>query len=314
MSFAYDPVTKEAELQCFRGTCVLENDLGTQVLVDEQKSTATAETAPEEPLVMTVEETLVFEELPEAKTGEVIIPTPEPPAPTPAPTETPQPTTPAPSPTPVATIAPEPTIAPTLPPPTAAPVPTARVPRQVETEEDPEVVVEPATPAPRPESTPVPTVSRVPTPVPTPTVRPSPTPRPTIRVTPTPTVLPTLTQTPAPTPVPSPTAAAPLDVPLPPPNPSALPHIFVGTAFVDGQPAPEGAEISAWLDGFSEPLAQTIVSSNAFTILVPEYGAGIMAGRDIEFRLDGLIVEPRHVWVPGGADVVVLNRFSESGS
>ena len=110
-------MTKEAELQCFRGTCVLENDLGTQVLVDEQKSTATVETAPEEPLVMTVEETLVFEELPEAKTGEVVIPTPEPLAPT----ETTQPTTPAPSPVPVATITPEPTIAPTLPRPPRSP-------------------------------------------------------------------------------------------------------------------------------------------------------------------------------------------------
>jgi hypothetical protein len=103
-------------------------------------------------------------------------------------------------------------------------------------------------------------------------------------------------------------------VPLPPLSSSALPHIFVCTAFVDGQPAPEGAEISAWLDGFSEPLAQTVISSNAFTILVPEYGADIMAGREIEFRLDGLMVEPKHVWAPGGADVVVLNRISESGS
>ena len=30
MSFSYDPVKKVAELQCFRGTCVLENEFGAQ--------------------------------------------------------------------------------------------------------------------------------------------------------------------------------------------------------------------------------------------------------------------------------------------
>ena len=119
------------------------------------KSTATVETAPEETLVVTAEEPLVFEELPEAKTGEVIIPTPEPLAPS----ETPLPTTPAPSPVPAAAITPGPTIALTLPSPTTAtPVPTVRVPQQVEMEEDQEVAVVAATPTHRPDNTPVPTV------------------------------------------------------------------------------------------------------------------------------------------------------------
>ena len=78
MSFTYDPVEQVAELQCFRGTCILENDLGIQVLKDEEKSVITPISAPVKPVVMTVEETTEFEELPEATAGEVTIPTPEP--------------------------------------------------------------------------------------------------------------------------------------------------------------------------------------------------------------------------------------------
>jgi hypothetical protein len=38
MSLSYDPVLKVTELQCFRGSCLLENDLGSEILFDEQKN------------------------------------------------------------------------------------------------------------------------------------------------------------------------------------------------------------------------------------------------------------------------------------
>ena len=85
MSVAYDPVEEVAELQCFRGTCVLENELGTQVLKDGEKSVVTPISAPVEPVIMTIEESTEFEDLPEAATGEITIPTP---APTAEPTPT----------------------------------------------------------------------------------------------------------------------------------------------------------------------------------------------------------------------------------
>jgi len=131
MSVAYDPQTGVAEVQCFRGTCELANDLGTQVLTDEQSSVATAQTAPSEPVYLSQEEIDAFTGLPEAKRGEIAVPAPAitPPTRTPIPTPTPTPT-PEPSPTPTPTLAPTPThtLAPTATPtfaPTATPTPAS---------------------------------------------------------------------------------------------------------------------------------------------------------------------------------------------
>ncbi|MCI0826051.1 MAG: hypothetical protein J4N90_14985, partial [Chloroflexi bacterium] len=76
MSVAYDPQTGVAEVQCFRGTCELANDVGTQVLTDEQSSVATAQTAPSEPVYLSQEEIDAFTGLPEAKRGEIAVPAP----------------------------------------------------------------------------------------------------------------------------------------------------------------------------------------------------------------------------------------------
>ena len=146
MSVGYDPDSGVAEVKCFRGICELENDLGIQVLTDEQKSTVTEKTPPTEPVYLTPEESFEFKELPEAKNGEVEIPTPQfiPPTVTPSPTPTEPPTpTPTPTPLPTATPTPMPTATPT-PLPTATPT---------------------LTPTPQPTATPTAT----PTPLPTPT-------------------------------------------------------------------------------------------------------------------------------------------------
>ncbi|MCI0859617.1 MAG: hypothetical protein J4N81_12865, partial [Chloroflexi bacterium] len=106
MSVGYDPKTGVTEVQCFRGTCELENDLGVQLLTDEQKSTVTAETKPTEPIFLAPVERQIFVELPEAKRGEVPIPTPSPTdTPQPAPTEEPT-SVPTATPTVVPTLAP----------------------------------------------------------------------------------------------------------------------------------------------------------------------------------------------------------------
>ena len=129
ISVQYDPEEGVTEVQCFRGVCELENEVGTQVLTDEQKSTSTAQTAPTKPESMDLVEKTEFTELPEAKSGEIAVPTPEaiPPTliPTSIPTSTPttQPTD-TDSPEPTATPVPAPELRAT-PRPTPAPIPTA---------------------------------------------------------------------------------------------------------------------------------------------------------------------------------------------
>ena len=72
---------KVTGLQCFRGSCLLENNLGLELLFDEQKTATTMQSPPRKSIVMSKTETQVFVALPEAVSGEVAIPTPEPAAP-----------------------------------------------------------------------------------------------------------------------------------------------------------------------------------------------------------------------------------------
>lgn len=112
MSVSYDPTTETVEVQCFRGTCQLENPLGVQLLTEQQKSGATAETAPTEPLYLDPVEVQEFQGLPEAESGEIPVPTLEAVVPTLTPTPTP-------TPEPAPTIEPTPTLQPTATPPHA---------------------------------------------------------------------------------------------------------------------------------------------------------------------------------------------------
>ena len=74
MSVSYDPTTETVEVECFRGTCLLENSLGSQQLKDQQKSGATVESPPTEPLYLDPVEVKDFQGLPEAESGEIPIP------------------------------------------------------------------------------------------------------------------------------------------------------------------------------------------------------------------------------------------------
>ena len=201
MSLSYDPVLQVAELQCFRGTCLLENDLGSELLVDEQKTTITRQSPPRKPIVMSQTETRLFVRLPEAVSGEVAIPAPEPPSlPTPEPTVTPL-------------------------------APTSAVP-------------------------------------------------------------------------------APVDVPVPVADGPILPHLFAGTAKLNGLPAPDGTVVTAWVGGLSEPLAESVISSSEFSILVHQYGAGSLEGETVVFKLDGTVADNAGTWTSGGSDVLELDAGS----
>jgi hypothetical protein len=74
MSVEYDPDTGVTEVQCFRGSCQLQNPIGSTVLGAEQKSAVSLTTAPSMPEVLEVADKLDFTELPEAVSGEVLVP------------------------------------------------------------------------------------------------------------------------------------------------------------------------------------------------------------------------------------------------
>ena len=303
MSVEYNPDQDVIEVQCFRGVCKLQNQQGTQVLTDEEKSTATTQTAPAEPQLMDQEEKRAFIELPEAESGEVVVPTPEVVPPTPAPTS--PPTTTA-IPVPTATLAPssKPTstevVVPTA---TAAPVFT------------PVPAVKPATPFPTlaralpagQTSAAEDEATQISEPTPEPTAPPSPTatPRPTPTLTPTPTHTPTPTAMPTPAPT-----ATPAAVPLPPISGNVVPHVFVVTATIDGVSVPDGTVITAWIEGFSEPVGEGVVSPG-YSIQVAQYGSESFNGKTVTFKVGALDAQETAVWAAGEASVLNLTASSE---
>ena len=74
MAVEFDPESGTIQVECLRGICELENDLGYQVFTNEQTVVATAVTAPTEPEPMDEEQIEAFKELPEVLTEEVPIP------------------------------------------------------------------------------------------------------------------------------------------------------------------------------------------------------------------------------------------------
>ena len=142
--------------------------------------------------------------------------------------------------------------------------------------------------------------TRIPTAIPTPVPTPVPTEVPTI--IPTATATPTLPPTPVPT----------IDIaksPLPDVVNDNPPHVFVGTVTIDGQLAPDGTEVSAWMLQYSEPVGSSIVpavpdQAGSYSLLIPQYGTNFN-GTVLMIKVDGNFVT-NAVWISGEGEILDL--------
>ncbi len=89
-----------------------------------------------------------------------------------------------------------------------------------------------------------------------------------------------------------------------------LPHAFTGLASIDGVIVPDGTPVTAWLEGFQEPLAEGIISKGSYLLIAPQYGNDPFAGRIVTFRIGGLIAAETVAWVPGEAYELNLRASS----
>jgi hypothetical protein len=201
---------------------------------------------------------------------------------------------------------PQPPLLPKLKLPTEAPVQATLTPIPTDTPTPTQPPTATPTPTAIPTSTPAPT----PTPLPTATPMPTPTPAPT----PTPTPEPTPTQTHTPRPQnngsDSNSDSAPQSTPTPTPlpfSPGSTPHIFVGTATINGLAAPPGTMVSAWIDGTLSGIAEVDDNGEYGALVVgqiigePPYG-----GKTITFTIGSLTAGQTAIWQSGAADVLDL--------
>ena len=89
---------------------------------------------------------------------------------------------------------------------------------------------------------------------------------------------------------------------------NAKPHVFVGTATLDGATAADGAAVTVWVGG--EQVAATTVKGGEYDILVGD-SAGY-AGETVSFKLSGADASETATWVEGGGDIVNLTAASGS--
>ena len=139
-----------------------------------------------------------------------------------------------------------------------------------------------------------------------PTAAPSvPTPLPTTAPS-VPTAVPTVVPIIIPTPVPT---IEVVKLPLPSIVNDNPPHVFVGTVTINGQPAPEGTEVTAWVLNYSDPAGSSIVPAvsgepGSYSLLVPQYGTNFN-GTVLVLKVNDTFVT-NAVWVSGEAALLDL--------
>ena len=149
-----------------------------------------------------------------------------------------------------------------------------------------------------------PTATRIPEPTatPPPTAAPTPPPPPTPTPTPAPTAIPVPTATPLPTATPIPPLA-----PLPERDNSELPHVFVGSVTINGAPAPNGTEVTVWLEEFNAPLGAGTSSDGDYSVLANQHGARSFEGRTLIFKVNGQDSGETAIWEKGGATILAVS-------
>ena len=90
---------------------------------------------------------------------------------------------------------------------------------------------------------------------------------------------------------------------------NARPHVFVGTATLDGAAALEGTAITAWVDGTQ--VAATNIDGGTYVLLV-ESATGF-PGKTVIFRVGAATADQTATWDQGGGDEINLTASSGGG-
>ena len=105
---------------------------------------------------------------------------------------------------------------------------------------------------------------------------------------------------------------APPEVSFGQPGGPIPPHAFVGSVTVDGAPAADGTQVTAYLDGVPDSVAGTTVTDGRYVIKIVQRSSTLFADRKVTFKIGGRDGSPTAVWISGAADE--LNLVVGSGA
>ena len=75
---------------------------------------------------------------------------------------------------------------------------------------------------------------------------------------------------------------------------------------INGVAAPDGTAVTAWVAGFSEPVASGVVSGGIYNFNVFQFGPESFSGKTITFKIGSLTANETAKWQSFGADEVNL--------
>ena len=84
-----------------------------------------------------------------------------------------------------------------------------------------------------------------------------------------------------------------------------IPHVFVGTVTIGGQPAPDGTEVSVWVSPYNAPVGTATVSGGKYSVLVLKYGHAF-AAKTLIFKIADKNTGTTVSWEKGGSTVLNL--------
>jgi PKD repeat protein len=97
----------------------------------------------------------------------------------------------------------------------------------------------------------------------------------------------------------------------PPAAGQTLPHVFVGTAAIDGTPVADGARIVALIG--CDIAAQAFVSGGSYTLQVGPAQGESYAGKTVTFTVSGFAAAQTSLWQRGGGTILNLTASVTSG-
>lgn len=114
------------------------------------------------------------------------------------------------------------------------------------------------------------------------------------------------TQAPVPTPLNTPEAS------FGQPGGPIPPHAFAGTVTIDGAPAAEGTQVTAFLEGVPDSVAGATVKDGLYNIKIVQRSSTLFADRKVTFKVGGKDSTTTAVWTSGEA--TELNLVVGSGA
>ena len=94
---------------------------------------------------------------------------------------------------------------------------------------------------------------------------------------------------------------APPEVSFGQPGGPIPPHAFAGTVTVNGATAPDGTQVTAYLEGVPDSVAGTTVSGGMYNVKLVQRGSTLFADRKVTFKVGGKDSSSTAVWTSGEA-------------